>query len=155
LSFRNLTASETEGITPVLPDFLAKTYQEVIRYCQLRKLGYLSAIGTGRQLNSVFNLPKSNYEEEVFQVFSGIFKLPSYIRIEVDEYELERLVSCRYEERFGEPPLKVESARYPGVIDIIIYINEITEEKRKFASQISEKLDDDGLNNIVLVREPE
>jgi len=88
-------------------------------------------------------------------MFNGIFRLPSYIRIEVDEYELERLVSRRYEECFGEPPLKVRTARYPGVIDIIIYAKETTEEKRKFASELSEKLDDDGLNNIVLVREPE
>jgi hypothetical protein len=37
------------------------------------------------------------------------------------------------------------------VIDIVIYIKETTDEKQKFANEISEKLSDDGLNNIVLV----
>jgi len=67
----------------------------------------------------------------------------------------DKELSRRYEERFGEPPLKVDAARYPGEVDIVIYVNETTEEKQKFASEISEKLDDDGLNNIVLVRKPE
>jgi len=88
-------------------------------------------------------------------MFRGIIKLPSYIRIEVDEYELERFVARRYEERFGEHPLKIEAARYPGVIDIVIYVKETTDEKRKFASEISEKLSDDGLSNIVLIRKLE
>ena len=88
-------------------------------------------------------------------MFSGIFKLPSYIRLEVDEYELEQFVAHRYEGRFGESPLKIEAARYPSEIDIVIYVKEITDEKQKFASEISEKLSDDGLNNIVLVRKPE
>ncbi len=55
-------------------------------------------------------------------MYGGIFKLPSYIRIEVDEYELEQFVTRRYEGRFGEPPLKVEAARYPSEIDIVIYV---------------------------------
>jgi len=88
-------------------------------------------------------------------MFRGIFKLPSYIRIEIDEYELERFIARRYEDRFGEPPLKVEAARYPSEIDIVIYVKEVTDEKQKFAYEISEKLSDDGLNNIVLVRKPE
>jgi len=88
-------------------------------------------------------------------MFRGFIKLPSYIRIEVDEYELERFIARRYEERFGEPPLKVEAAQYPGEIDIVIYVNEVTDEKRKFTTEISDKLSDDGLSNIVLVREPE
>jgi len=88
-------------------------------------------------------------------MFRGIFKLPSYIRIEVDEYELERFIGRRYEDRFDEHPLKVEAARYPSEIDIVIYVKEVTDEKQNFAIEISEKLSDDGLNNIVLVRKPE
>lgn len=88
-------------------------------------------------------------------MFRGFIKLPSYIRIEVDEYELERFITRRYEERFGEPPLKVEAARYPSEIDIVIYVKEVTNEKQKFANEISDKLSDDGLSNIVLVRKPE
>ena len=72
-------------------------------------------------------------------MFRGIIKLPSYIRIEVDEYELERFVAHRYEECFGVSPLKVEAARYPSEIDIVIYVKEVTDEKQTFANEISDK----------------
>ncbi len=48
------------------------------------------------------------YKQEVFRMFRGIVKLPSYIRIEVDEYELEQFVAHRYEGRFGESPQKLK-----------------------------------------------
>ena len=88
-------------------------------------------------------------------MFRGIIKLPSYIRIEVDEYELEQFVTRRYEKHFNEPPLKVEAARYPSEIDIVIYVKAVTDKKQRFANEISDKLSDDGLSNIVLVREQE
>jgi len=81
--------------------------------------------------------------------------LPSYIRFEVDEYELEKFVAKRYESISDETPLKVRAERYPGEIDITIYVNRVTDEKWEFARQLMDELAAQGIHNIVVIQKPD
>jgi len=78
--------------------------------------------------------------------------LPNYMRFEVDEYELEKFVAKRYESCLGEAPLKVRAEKYPGEIDITVYVNQVTDEKWAFARQLMDELATQGLHNIVVIQ---
>ena len=88
-------------------------------------------------------------------MFKESVLLPNYMRFEVDEYELEKFVAKRYESSLDEPPLKVRAERYPGEIDITIYVNQVTDEKWAFARQLMDELSAQGLHNIVVIQKPD
>ena len=68
---------------------------------------------------------------------------------------MEKFAAKRYESHFGEPPLKTRAERYPGEMDITIYVNQITDEKWAFARQLMDELSAQGLHNIVVIQKPE
>jgi hypothetical protein len=84
-----------------------------------------------------------------------MFCFLGYIRLEIDEYELEKFVAKRYENALDEIPLKVRTERYPGEIDITIYVNQVTDEKWGFARQLMDELSAQGLHNIVVIQKSE
>lgn len=88
-------------------------------------------------------------------MFKKSIVFPNYVRFEVDEYELEKLVAKLYKSSLDEVPLKVRAERYPGEMDITIYVDQVTDEKWAFAHQLMDELYAQGLHNIVVIQKPD
>jgi len=82
-----------------------------------------------------------------FNRFVSIPINPRFFKLDLDE--LEKYVAERYEKEFKESPLEVEALKYPGEIDITIYISEITDAKRDFRDMIQNDLNNQGLSVLV------
>ncbi len=86
-----------------------------------------------------------------FNRFVSIPINPRFFKLDLDE--LEKYVVERYEEKFDESPLKVDARKYPGEIDIIIYVSEITEQKRDFRDMMQNDLNNQGLSVLIVLKD--
>jgi hypothetical protein len=80
--------------------------------------------------------------------------LPRFLKIEVDEYELQRYLRKEYEGTFGTAPQKVVLDRYPGELIVSIYTDQPPELSREaeFCNRLTEELDESGIAAIVMVQ---
>ena len=86
-----------------------------------------------------------------FNRFVSIPINPRFFKLDLDE--VEKYVAERYEEKFGETPLKVDARKYPGEIDISIYIPEINDDKIDFSEIIENELNKQGLSVMILLKD--
>lgn len=86
-----------------------------------------------------------------FNRFVSIPINPRFFKLDLDE--LEKYVTERYENEFEESPLKVETLKYPGEIDITIYISEVTDIKRDFREMIQKELNNQGLPVMIVLED--
>lgn len=86
-----------------------------------------------------------------FNRFVSIPINPRFFKLDLDE--LEKYVAERYEEKFNESPLKIDARKYPGEIDIIIYVSEITDQKRDFRDMMQNDLNNQGLSVLIVLKD--
>jgi len=85
----------------------------------------------------------------MFSRFVSIPINPRFYKIDLEE--LEKYVAECYEKTFNESPPEIEAFKYPGEIDIVIYIPEITDAKNDFSEMIQKELNDQGLSVLVVL----